>query len=94
MHKFNFDISKLAIDVDLKERSLHTRADKLGIKTIGVGNKRVMEKKEYTKWRIILGVKKTRKRNLKVNWEVQKALGILYNGQHEVLRVFRKEILL
>jgi len=47
-------LSKLAKDTGFKERSLHLRAGKRGIKTIKVGNKRLLEKAEYKKWRIRL----------------------------------------
>ena len=52
------DLSELAENVGLKSRSLHPRAEKLGIITTKIGNRRVMTKREYDKWRIILDRRK------------------------------------
>lgn len=75
-----YSLLKLAKDIGLKERSLHPRANKLGIETFKIGNRRVMEKREYDKWRIILKREQERKRNCVSLSFVGKQFGVSHNS--------------
>ena len=55
-------LSKLATDLGMKKRSLHPRAKEIGIETFKIGNRRMMTKKQYFKWRFLLSRKQEKKK--------------------------------
>lgn len=72
-------LSKLAKEIGLKERSLHGRANKLGIETFRIGNYRVMTKREYFKWKLILNREKEKEKNYVSTLDVGKQFGFSHN---------------
>ena len=71
-----YTISRLARDCRLESHSLLTRANKIGIKTMKIGNFCVMEKKEYDKWRIYFGAREKYKKNYVTTGFIGRAWGI------------------
>jgi len=72
----DYTLSHLARDCSLESKYLLARANKIGIKTMKIGNFCVMEKKEYDKWRIYFGAREKYKKKYVTTGFIGRAWGI------------------
>jgi len=77
--KEGYSLSRIARDAGISPKKLYSRMRRMKIPAKIVGNKKIVEKREYQKWRIILlKERKIRERTISTP-EAGKVLGIDYN---------------